>query len=648
MKNHSTLLAAAISAASAMLLMPVAASACGGFFCNNLAPVNQSGESILFAVQDGIVEAHVQVVYSGPSESFAWIIPTPSRPEVGVGHAYPFSRLRTLMGSRNQISFATDGACYQPPYCPSDEPDWGSADAGFGGDVATDSGGAGGGVTVVEQSQTGPYDYVILQSTSVEPLFEWLAANDYDIPDVTMPFVEPYVLMEDDVHFVAFRLSKNRDTGDIVPVVLRYASAEPMIPIQLTAIASTPTLPIYAYFLGETRAVPENYMHAVVADVARGWGASGVNWESVVQRAVDSAGGQAFITEFAGPSTLADGAIYNAGSFDVSYLATVTDPAGFLQELAFWLQRTGLGLDSTVVGILDEFFPADAAFIASIGGWAQYFSCPFCWDGSMVTTEFDGPALVARLESDVLDPIAHVQELFDTIPYATHLMTVMTPEHMTEDPYFTFNPDLGDVSNVHPALSTLLCGRGRASWLAPRRLAIEGGRELWLPPSDAQWGSDSDPTTALPALERVEETGSAGPAMTVRSDASAVDAAVDAWNARWREYDIDPLVPPGPVDCGDDSDAGTVDPEVGFDGGASSDGGGGGTGSDTGDGWSPVVGEWVFDEEAGVWRYVGPQNETPSDDAPRSGCSAQRASSVPGWSAIIGFVVAARRRRQRA
>lgn len=638
-------LGASAAAAAALLIVPATATACGGFFCNNLAPVNQSGESILFAVEDGMVEAHVQVVYSGPSESFAWIIPTPSRPEVGVGHAYPFTRMRALMGSQTSIASTVDGTCYQFPYCPSEDAGWGTADAASG-DAFADAGG-GGGVTVLEQSQTGPYDYVILQSSSVEPLFEWLAANDYDIPEVTMPFVEPYVLMEDDVHFVAFKLSKNRDTGDIVPVVLRYASAEPMIPIQLTAIASTPTLPIYAYFLGDARAVPENYVHAVVSDVARGWSVAGASWEEVVRRAVDEAGGQAFVTEFAGDASVAAGGIYTEDRFSLGRLAEITDPTSLLQSLAFWLQVTGLGLDSTVVGILDEFFVADADFIASIGGWGQYFACPSCWGSPLTTVEVDAAALVARIRSDVLDPIEHVQDLFDTLPYATHLMTVMTPANMTQDPYFTFNADLPDVDNVHRGLATRLCGRGRAPWLAPTRLNITEGRELWLPPTERQFDPDANLSRTLPVLERVEETGSSGPTMVVRSNSAAIDAAVAEWNARWMVYDVDPTVPPGPVGCDDDSsDAGETDVGAGED---AADGTGGEGGGGGGGGWSPVQGEWVFDDAAGVWRYVGP-SEADRSGEPSRGCvaGARDSGASPLWFGAVALVaVVARRRRAR-
>ena len=64
--------ALAISAACGLaLLAPSTASACGGFFCSN-TPVNQSGERIAFVLEDGHVEAHVEILYSGSAKKFAW------------------------------------------------------------------------------------------------------------------------------------------------------------------------------------------------------------------------------------------------------------------------------------------------------------------------------------------------------------------------------------------------------------------------------------------------------------------------------------------------------------------------------------------------------------------------------------------------
>ena len=246
MKLNPWSAAASIGAicAATLLLLPAPASACGGFFCNQV-PIDQSGEHILFSVEDdGTIEAHVQIQYQGPSEDFAWIVPTPSRPEVGVGTATLFTRLTQLLQPQFILEWQEIGECWD------DFLDDDLSPTAGGGDGEPDRGG----VDVVETGEVGPYDFAVLQATDTEELFVWLQENEFFIPDDVQPFVDPYVMMGNEIHFVAFKLSKDSDAGDIQPVTLRYEGTEPMIPIQLTAIATTPDMGVTAHVLGDPRA----------------------------------------------------------------------------------------------------------------------------------------------------------------------------------------------------------------------------------------------------------------------------------------------------------------------------------------------------------------------------------------------------------
>src|SRR5687768_10662549 len=66
-----------------LALVTTPASACGGFFCNNV-PVDQKGEDIVFAVDEekGETTVHVQIEYTGAAEEFAWVVPVPHVPEL--------------------------------------------------------------------------------------------------------------------------------------------------------------------------------------------------------------------------------------------------------------------------------------------------------------------------------------------------------------------------------------------------------------------------------------------------------------------------------------------------------------------------------------------------------------------------------------
>ena len=69
----------ALVAAPALALVthwiaPTTAAACGGTFCDggqNGMPVDQTGETIVFAQGGGFVEAHVQINYDGGEDKTA-------------------------------------------------------------------------------------------------------------------------------------------------------------------------------------------------------------------------------------------------------------------------------------------------------------------------------------------------------------------------------------------------------------------------------------------------------------------------------------------------------------------------------------------------------------------------------------------------
>ena len=47
--------------------------------------------------------------------------------------------------------------------------------------------------------------------------------------------------------------------------------------------------------------------------------------------------------------------------------------------------------------------------------------------------------------------------MFDDYPKLTRMYTTLSPEEMTRDPVFSFNPNLPDVSNVHQATFVFDC-----------------------------------------------------------------------------------------------------------------------------------------------------------------------------------------------
>ena len=507
MKLHRLLFAGA-SLLSLVARAPVA-EACGGFFCQNV-PVDQTGEQILFAVEDGQVEAQVRVDYQGAAEDFSWVVPVPSLPEVGVSSNRIFSILQAQAGIRFELTMNYDSGCLYPPM---------SAEAGgVRGDVTND---ADSGVTVVQQSQVGPYDFAILQATDTLALFDWLGANDYTIPETAAPLVEPYVLMGDTMHFVAFKLQKDREVGEIAPVVLRYQDDQPMIPIQLTAIATQPDLGVTVGILGDHRAVPENYLHVLINDARIDWLSAGSNYDALINDAMDEAGGQAFTTEFAGATTRFAGTFFAEGQMETAQLAVTADPVAFFDLL----RSEGFVADAQLLDILGRCIPLPASLAAAGVDERSFLNNLASYRAELAGIDFDEAACANELEASIAAPLRHAQELFDRIPYFTRMHTSLSAEEMTVDPVFTFNAEMGDVDNVHRATADAVCDGSTDYSNTPIVVTLADGREVLTS------YAGSSLLENMPGAVAFEQTGATGAPVAVgRTDGRNPVAELAAHN----------------------------------------------------------------------------------------------------------------------
>ena len=88
-------------------------------------------------------------------------------------------------------------------------------------------------------------------------------------------------------------------------------------------------------------------------------------------------------------------------------------------------------------------------------------------------------------------PVNNAVKLFENIvrmvmrdnPKMTRLYTALSPEEMTEDPVFSFNPNLADVTNQHAATMTNTCEDDY-----PFELSLADGRKFRLK-TQADWSA---------------------------------------------------------------------------------------------------------------------------------------------------------------
>ena len=509
--------AASVAALAATLMITSPALACGGFFCNQV-PVDQTGEQILFAQQGDQIEAHVNIQYAGPSESFAWIVPTPSNPEIGVSTAQLFNQLTWRTQVQYQLQWEDGQNCW-----------WG----GDGGNNASSNNGSSnnaggnGGVEVVQQSSVGPYDYAVLKADSVESLFDWLHANEYYVPDEAQPFVEPYIIPGSTMHFVAFRLQKDRDTGDIQPVTLKYNSTKPMIPIQLTAIATQPDLGVTVHILGEARAVPQNYLHVFPNEALIDWFNYGYNYDQLVTAAMNEAGGQGFTTEYAGPSDVMMMSLYRDGMFDTDRLSQQATALEFFNEL----QSQGFTGDPQLLGMFLRYIPFPDALAEQGLSPQDFYNCLECY-AEYLPGDFDAEAFANEIEGSIVAPLRHAQELFDTLPYLTRMYSTLSAEEMTLDPVFAYNRDMPDVSNIRTATARLGDG-ATCEENAAVVLTLPDDREIEQTLTWAGTSLDDALAGGADATQRVEKTAEAGAPQVVKDLSGGIDdlaAVIDERN----------------------------------------------------------------------------------------------------------------------
>ncbi len=507
----------AAATVAATLAAPSAAEACGGFFCNRSAPVDQTGEHIIFAVdaEAGTTEAHVLINYAGPSEEFAWIVPTPSLPEVGLSSAAVFNRLDAMLSPQWNLNWSQTGNCNWGDFM--NEADGQPTAGGFDRDDDAD-----GGVTVISEQNVGPYDTVILQATDTAVLIDWLQTNGYDLPDEIKPFVEPYVLMGGDVHFVAFKLQSDRDAGDVQPVTLTYDGVKPMIPIQLTAVASAPDMGVTAYVLGENRAVPENYLSVEINYARLDWVNRGANYDELVTAAMNEAGGRGFRTEFAGSTEQLDDYFYPEGGYDYDAIAAATP-----SDLTDRLQAQGFFGDADIMSLFRRHLPVPEGVEEQ-----AFYNCLECYSDRFDADDFDGTAFADDMWETMIKPLEHAQELVDRLPYITRMYSTLSAEEMTLDPIFSFNPDMDAFSNRHEADAIVDCGDGGDYYSSPIIIRLEDGREIVT-----GWDADRSELDAMPAADSFAETGAVGQPVVIHDNRETINVAlVEQNNAVGRAF----------------------------------------------------------------------------------------------------------------
>jgi MYXO-CTERM domain-containing protein len=473
---------------AALFGAPTEAHACGGLFCDRPPPdpfaplpVAQTGENVVFAIDKDpaggatTLTAHIQILYAGDAALFSWVVPVDAPPDIGVGTDRLFSTLAGLTQPQFSAQTIVDGQCI--PTAGNRD----AMDAGPGGfappSVAGTGGAAGaaGGVIVSFMGAVGPYEASVIKSDDPMRLKMWLTDNGYTVSDQAAGLIDDYVRAGK--YFVALKLQNGVGVKAIQPVVLTFKGIEPCVPLRLTAIAANPDMQVRMWILADRRAVPKNFLEFKVDEARIDWVGGGSNYNALVTAAANEAGGNAFVTEYAGAASIAARALWTEGQYNLTALQAAMTPPAYVQALV----GMGLANDSQTLVLLAKHIPMPAAVKAmGISDSAFYGNLAFYW-AQYTFPPFNLQMLTADIVSTIIEPRHTAQTMIDAHPYLTRLNTFISPEEMNVDPLFIINRDLPDVSLVHRATFRIICGNAQfMACNAPVRLELADGRTTWV------------------------------------------------------------------------------------------------------------------------------------------------------------------------
>ena len=517
----------AVLVGAAVVSFSARAEACGCFAPPDSAtPIVQAGERILFAVQNGKVTAHIQIQYAGDAKDFGWLLPLPSVPVLKVGT----DELFTALLAQTQPTYVVQNV--QGKACPNAGPSLSLGCASYA-PTASVRGIPDEAVPpptpLVVRSSVGPYEYAVLKADSKTDMLKWLSDNRFFIPTGTEDVVGPYI--RPGSYFLALKLKSGASSGDIAPVVLEYASQLPMIPLILTSVAAQPNMGIQVWVVGTGRAIPRNFHHVVINDAQLEWMNGVSNYAEVVTRAVAEAPDKhAFVTEYAGTSSVMRDRLAPPGRFGtVEALAAKTSPGAFVEHLkaTSFPSTAGGPLPAPIKSLIANAIPDPPALRQRGVVEDQFYDALDYYLGDFRTqnpdvfvgyqSSFDAPVLAREIFNTWVASMRETDALFTTFPKLTRLFTTLSPQDMTADPVFSFNPSLPDVALEHTASLVMNCGTSDLKTEQGLSLPVQGG----FPRSTL---TRKGPT---PFALRLETLSEEGPPVVVTDNATAIRDVLD-------------------------------------------------------------------------------------------------------------------------
>lgn len=206
----------------AVLLLPViSAKADGGIMPRPNYYANETTQKAFIFFQNQTENLVISTSYQGNSADFAWIIPTPTKPEIAKSSAKLFTTLQKITKTNDSGPIISQ--------------------SGFSLNDASKSSS----VEVIDEKTVDIYDTVTLKATDDKVLSNWLNDHGYTFPSEKSPALKSYV--DNNWYFVVAKIQvsavgstevKNQlATGTLTPLRLTFATDKIIYPMKLTGLA---------------------------------------------------------------------------------------------------------------------------------------------------------------------------------------------------------------------------------------------------------------------------------------------------------------------------------------------------------------------------------------------------------------------------
>ena len=294
---------ACLTASFALLVPAVAprdAEACGGCFSPPETVTSVDSHRMVVSLSPEKSILWDQIRYSGDPEDFVWVLPVPS-PDVDIAVADDLFFL--------ELESQTAPTINPPPLPPLDCPPPPEESCGLfgcdqaGGDGSGDGYAADAGagdVDVYREEVVGPYETVVIGSEDPVALITWLNDHGYAVPESTRPIISHYT--DQSSLFVVLRLAPDVGVTAMQPIRVEYPGFMGTFPLRMVTVGAYSALTMTLWIIAEQRFGGLNYPTVEIdpADLVWDFAAGSSNYLALFRDVIDSAGGKAWVTQFAG------------------------------------------------------------------------------------------------------------------------------------------------------------------------------------------------------------------------------------------------------------------------------------------------------------------------------------------------------------